>query len=288
MLGFLNLDKPVGMTSHDVVAAVRRGIHLKKIGHAGTLDPLATGILIICIDKATRLSEFVMAHTKTYVADLWLGVETDTYDAEGTITRTDSRPIQSEQVEAALLGFIGDIQQVPPMYSAIKQDGKKLYDLARQGRTVERPARPITIYALELMNWQFPRCQVQVVCSAGTYIRSLAYDIGQIVGVGAHLAGLRRTRSGNFDLANAVPFDTLREAMAAGNWEQYLVSPEVALADIPRVDLNAEQSLMVQQGRFLEVDAVGQVVQAYNPDGQLIALLEPHDSQIWKPMKVLA
>lgn len=286
MLGFLNIDKPAGMTSHDVVAVIRRGTHLKKIGHAGTLDPLATGILIICVDKATRLSEFVMAHTKTYEASIHLGVETDTYDAEGAITRTDERPISRDQFETALLGFVGDIQQVPPMYSAIKQDGKKLYDLARKGQTVERPARPVTIYGLELLSWAFPFTQVKVVCSAGTYIRSLAYDVGQVLGVGAHLAALRRTQSGNFDLANAVSLDTLREAMAAGDWEQYLLSPEVALADIPRVDLTAEQSLMVQQGRFVALDGVGDVLRAYSPDGQLIALLEPHDS-LWKPMKVL-
>lgn len=286
MLGFLNIDKPVGMTSHDVVAVIRRGTRIKKVGHAGTLDPLATGILIVCVDKATRLSEFVMAHTKTYEADIRLGVETDTYDAEGAITRTDEHPISREQFAAALTGFIGDIQQIPPMYSAIKQDGKKLYDLARQGQTVERPARPVTIYALELLKWDFPHAHVRVICTAGTYIRSLAYDIGRVLEVGGHLAGLRRTQSGNFDLANAVPLDTLREAMAAGDWERYLLSPEVALADLPRVDLSAEQSQMAQQGRFLALDCQGAVVRAYDPDGQLIALLEPHES-LWKPMKVL-
>lgn len=286
MLGFLNIDKPVGMTSHDVVAVIRRGTRIKKVGHAGTLDPLATGILIVCVDKATRLSEFVMAHTKTYEADIHLGLETDTYDAEGAITRTDERPISREQFAAALTGFLGDIQQIPPMYSAIKQDGKKLYDLARQGQTVERPARPVTIYTLELLKWDFPHAHVRVVCTAGTYIRSLAYDIGQVLGVGGHLAGLRRTQSGNFELANAVPLDTLREAMAAGDWERYLLSPEVALADLPRVDLSAEQSQMAQQGRFLALGCQGAVVRAYDPDGQLIALLEPHES-LWKPMKVL-
>ncbi|MCB9436039.1 MAG: tRNA pseudouridine(55) synthase TruB [Anaerolineales bacterium] len=282
----MNIDKPVGMTSHDVVAVIRRGTHIKKVGHAGTLDPLATGILIVCVDKATRLSEFVMAHTKTYEADIHLGIETDTYDVEGSITRTDERPISRQQFEVALMGFVGDIQQIPPMYSAIKQDGKKLYDLARQGQTVDRPARPVTIYTLELLNWSFPHAHVRVVCTAGTYIRSLAYDIGQGLGVGAHLANLRRTQSGNFDLANAVPLDTLREAMAAGDWERYLLSPEVALADLPRVNLSVEQSQMVQQGRFLALDCQGAVVRAYDSDGLLIALLEPYDS-LWKPMKVL-
>ncbi len=219
MIGFLVVDKPSGMTSHNVVLKVRRGIQIKQIGHAGTLDPMATGVLVLCLGDATRLSEYVMASTKTYDATLHLGVETDTYDADGRITaQTDATHITQAAFEDALNGFRGVITQVPPMYSAIKQDGVALYKLARAGQEVERPARTQVIDALTLIDWSPPYASIRVTCDAGTYIRSLGYDIGAALGVGAHLSALRRVRSGA--LSDPTPWDTLVAAMQDNTWRQ--------------------------------------------------------------------
>lgn len=275
------------MTSHDVVAGVRRAAGIKKIGHAGTLDPLATGVLILCVGGATRLSDYVMHGTKRYTARLRLGVVTDTYDAEGEIIQArDASGITRDDVERSLDGFRGDIAQVPPMYSAIKQGGRKLYDLARAGQTVERDARQVRIDLLTLTNWQPPECELDVVCSAGTYIRSLAYDLGEALGVGAHLAGLIRTASGVFTLENAVPFATLLTDPAA-----YLIPPKVALADYPALALDAPAVEEIRHGRFLPLDltdkASGGAIMAYDTDEHLIAVLEADDGWL-KPRKVFA
>ncbi len=294
IFGFLNIDKPPGMTSHDVVAIVRKGIGDKKIkvGHAGTLDPMATGVLIVCVGHATRLSEYAMHQTKVYKATVHLGVNTTTYDAEGDVVATDERPVSQSEVEAVLPQFRGEIEQVPPMYSAIKQGGKKLYELARQGKTVERPPRQVTIHQLDLHNWNFPTFDLTVGCSAGTYIRSLAYDIGQAVDVGAHLSALRRTQSGYFTADEAVQLDDLRTAFAEKTWPAHLIPVENALIDIPRLDLDAEAVKIVQDGGFIprEEDNTAPLLRAYTADGQLIALMEPHPkySHYWKPKKVFS
>jgi tRNA pseudouridine55 synthase len=287
--GFLNIDKPPGMTSHDVVAVVRRGTKTKKVGHAGTLDPLATGVLVICVGSATRLSEYAMRHTKTYVATVMLGVETDTYDAEGEIVARDERQVTRQEVEALLPRLSGDIEQVPPMYSAIKQGGKKLYELARAGQDVERAARKITIHHLALISWNFPEFVFEVECSAGTYVRSLAHDIGQMLGVGGHLAALRRTRSGEFHIEQAVPLQVLRTAITNENWKQHLLPVDLAVRGLPRLDLNAKQSKIVEQGGFLPREIlIGDLVRAYDENGQFFALLETHPRlpDHWKPRKV--
>src|SRR5215207_3710637 len=192
--GFLNIDKPLRMTSHDVVAQVRRKFKLKRVGHAGTLDPLATGVLVVCLGAATRLSEYVMDSTKQYRARVTLGVTTTTYDAEGDVVQQrEAGHITRKMVEAALPQFTGEIDQLPPMYSAIKKGGRKLYEIARAGETIELTPRRITIYGLEIVEWSPPECVLDVTCSAGTYIRSLAFDLGKALGVGAYLSGLVRT-----------------------------------------------------------------------------------------------
>lgn len=288
VFGFLNIDKPTGMTSHDVVAAVRRGTGVKKVGHAGTLDPMATGVLVVCLGPATRLSEYAMHHDKTYQATVRLGIQTDTYDAEGQVVARDPRPVSRDQVEAVLPRFRGAIQQVPPMYSAIKKGGKKLYELARAGQEVEREARPVTIRRLELLAWDYPHFILEVECSAGTYIRSLAHDIGQTLEVGAHLAALRRTRSGTFHSEEAVPFDRWQAAVQAGTWPEYLLPPDQAIQHLPRLDLDAEQAKIVQNGGFIPHESPVALVRAYDPNGHLLALLEPYDKAPgqWKPRKV--
>ena len=284
--GFLNINKPLGMTSHDVVAKLRRGLKIKKVGHAGTLDPLATGVLVICVGNATRLSEYVMQSQKTYRAQIHLGVTTDTYDAEGSvINRQDASGIRRDQVEEALRGFLGDIDQMPPMYSAIKQGGRKLYDLARAGETVERERRRITIHSLDVVNYSLPEFTLDVTCSAGTYIRSLAYDIGELLGVGAHLAGLARLASGRFTIETAVSPDTV---LSTGHWGQHLVSPEMALADWPRVDLTIDDTEHIMHGRAITASASPNTIGfGYAPDGQLIAILRADDGH-WRPHKVFS
>lgn len=289
VMGFLNINKPAGMTSHDVVAKVRRHTRnttgTKKVGHAGTLDPMATGVLILCLGHATRLSEYAMQSTKKYRAIVHLGITTDTYDAEGEALETkDASNITSEDIQAVLDSFRGDIEQVPPMYSAIKQDGKKLYELARDGVEVERPARPVTIHELNVMNWNLPQFTLDITCSAGTYIRSLAYDIGAKLDVGAHLADLTRTASGSFALDNAVDLDTVIET---DDWQQYLITPRQALADWNAIRLNDAQITEIKYGRSIERDGTidDDYIMAFMPDGHLLALMENCDSH-WKPHKV--
>lgn len=288
--GFLVVDKPQGMTSHDVVAKVRRGIGVKRIGHAGTLDPMATGVLVLCIGQATRLSEYVMDSTKVYTAAVRLGIETDTYDADGQIIAThDTSHLTSADIESALAHFQGAVEQVPPMYSAIKQGGKKLYELAREGKEVERTARTVSMQTT-LRDLNLPDLTIRVDCSAGTYIRSIAHDLGAMLGVGAHLTALRRDASGS--LSDPVAWQTLLDAMANGSWQQYLIGEDKALARMPAVHLDAQQSDAVVHGRavhgstgrheFAETD---QLVRAYSNEGRFLAILGAVDD-VWRPVKV--
>jgi len=287
--GFLNINKPQGITSHDVVAQVRRGLKQRgmgkvKVGHAGTLDPMATGVLIVCLGAATRLSDDVMHGEKKYRAILKFGETTDTYDAEGQITQTrDASSLTRDQIEAALPAFRGDILQVPPMYSAIKQGGKKLYDLARQGQTVEREPRAVTIRALEIAAWDAPFLVFNVTCSAGTYIRSLAYDLGEVLNIGAHLTGLIRTGSGAFMIENAVTLDTLPDTP---DWSSLLTPTQTALPHLLTIAITLEQARELRFGRALPYD--GNDIErgvAILPDGELVAVLKRLEN-MWQPEKV--
>ncbi len=284
MFGFLNINKPPGMTSHDVVANVRRAAGRKtKVGHAGTLDPLATGVLIVCLGAATRLAEYAMQSTKRYTARVRLGETTDTYDAEGEILlRRAAGHITRADLEAALTPYVGDILQVPPMYSAIKQGGKKLYDLARKGETVERAPRPVRIDALTLGDYTPPEFDLHIVCSAGTYIRSLAYDLGEALGVGAHLAGLVRTGSGAFLLQDAAALDAALADLGA-----HLIAPETALRGWPTVALDAAALDHILHGRSIEgaPEPDETLARALTPDGQFIAVLMASGGR-WHPHKV--
>lgn len=289
VMGFLNIDKPLGMTSHDVVAQIRRRLKRdtgqKKVGHAGTLDPLATGVLVLCLGDATRLSEYVMASQKRYLARVHLGVETDTYDAEGSIVSENSIDhINQSDVEGVLEQLIGDIEQIPPMYSAIKQGGKKLYELARSGQIVERPARSVTISSLQITNWSPPIVELDVVCSSGTYIRSLAYDIGQELGVGAHLVGLIRTASGDFKIENSHVLDDLLES---DDWQRHIIKPYDGLRSWQSIELTESHSEELQFGRTIQLDVTfdQDVIMGYMSDGHLLAVLERR-GQTWKPHKV--
>lgn len=273
------------MTSHDVVAKVRRTLGLRRVGHAGTLDPLATGVLVVCVGRATRLSEYVMASTKTYAAQVYLGAATTTYDAEGDITaQHDASHITRDNVAAVLPQFTGHIDQLPPMYSAIKQDGKKLYEIARSGESVEVKARQVRIDRIDITAWNPPTAMLDIQCGSGTYIRSLAHDIGAALDVGAHLSGLRRTKSGQFNITESVP---LAEFIDHPQPASLLTPPRDALADYPHIVLTSEELNEIRHGRRIDKSPAfdGELAMAYTATGDFVAVLEAHRN-LWKPHKV--
>lgn len=288
--GLLNVNKPAGPTSHDIVARVRRGTGVRKIGHAGTLDPMATGVLVLCVGAATRLSEYVMASRKVYRARVHFGIETDTYDAEGTtVAERPADHLTRAAVEAALEPFRGEIAQVPPMYSAIQQGGRRLYELARAGQDVPREARAVTIDRLAIVAWEPPYATLEVACSPGTYIRSLAHDLGAALGTGAHLAALVRVASGRFTVEDAASWDALEAAMADGTWVRWLLPADWAVADLPALHLDAAQAAAVRHGQWLSAgDAPedAEFARAYDESGGFLAVMA-RKGQHWKPHKVL-
>ncbi len=289
MDGLLILDKPAGMTSHDVVNVVRRLAGTRKVGHAGTLDPLATGVLVVLVGAATRLARFLDHADKTYRAVARLGSSTTTYDAAGDITEEHPVTVTRATVEAALAHFRGPIFQIPPMYSALKVDGKTLYKLARQGREIEREARPVTIQQLTLTDWRPPELTLEVTCSAGTYVRSLVHDLGQRLGCGAHLRALTRTASGRFRLEDSYSLDTLRALTADGRLAEALLPPQTALGNLPTLYLTIEQVQAVRYGRAIapEVAPDAAEAQALDAEETLIAVLRRGEAGEWQPDIVL-
>lgn len=286
--GVLVVDKPVGLTSHDVVQVIRKGTGIRRAGHTGTLDPRASGVLVILIGPAVRLSEYVSASDKRYQAIIRLGASTDTYDADGRVTSQAPVNITEEQFEEALQQFVGEIEQVPPPYSAVKVKGRKAYEMAREGEEVDLEPRKIQVYNLELLEWAPPEAVIDVYCSSGTYVRSLAHDLGNVLGCGAHLIGLRRTKSGRFTLRDAVPLRKLREAFDAGNWYQYLIPAAEALSDWPAVELEVEQVDAIRHGHRIPAEEVAQGwARGISQQGELVALLEvDSEAHEWQPRKV--
>jgi tRNA pseudouridine55 synthase len=243
--GFLVVDKPQGVTSFDVVRTIRRALKVRRVGHCGTLDPMATGVLPIAIGEATRLVEFVMDGEKIYRGTLKLGETTDTQDAEGTIlSRSSIDGIDRSQIETAISTLLGPIQQLPPMYSALKRDGVPLYELARKGVEVERALRSIEIYRFELCSVDLPFVTFEVTCSKGTYVRTLAHDLGACLGCGAHLTALRRLKSGAFSEGEAILLDRLRCEPETVQ----LLPVSAALASLPLLDLSTEALLRLKNG----------------------------------------
>jgi len=240
--GIIVIDKPIGITSFDVIRVLRRNLKERRIGHTGTLDPLATGILVICVGKATKLAQDIEGYEKEYVADLELGFKTDTYDIEGKVlAKVEEFNISYENFEETLETFKGDIKQIPPMYSAIKVDGKKLYELAREGVEIERKARDVSIKNLETISFDGVRAKIDCTVSKGTYIRSLIYDLGEKLGTFATMTGLRRTRVGEEELARAFTLETI-EKMVSENDFSFLVSIEDYFK-FPKVDIEDENDL---------------------------------------------
>jgi len=286
--GVLVIDKPIGLTSHDVVQIVRKGTNIRRAGHTGTLDPRASGVLVILIGPAVRLSEFVSASDKRYQAVVRLGQTTDTYDADGHVTSNSPVDITEEQFESALKQFIGEIEQVPPPYSAVKVKGRKAYEMAREGEEVNLQPRKIQVYNLDLLEWAPPEAVIDVYCSSGTYVRSLAHDMGETLGCGAHLVGLRRTKSGRFTLRDAVPLRKLRETFDNGTWYQYLIPAAEALSDWPAIELSQTQVEDVRHGHRIPAEAEkGTMARGISEQGELVALLEldPATNE-WQPKKV--
>jgi tRNA pseudouridine55 synthase len=291
--GALVVDKPVGMTSHDVVQAIRNGTGLRRAGHTGTLDPRASGVLVILVGPAVRLSEYVSASDKRYQAIIRLGGSTDTFDAEGLVTPTkDPVNVTEAQFEEALKTFIGEIEQTPPPYSAVKVQGRKAYEMAREGEEVELAPRKITVHHLEVLEWTPPEVVIDVHCSSGTYVRSLANDLGVMLGCGAYLVGLRRTKSGRFSLRDSVPLRKLQEAFTAGNWYQYLIPAAEALGDWPAIELSPDEVEGVRHGHRVKVagEPAETKVRGVSTQGELVALMEitinEDGSREWQPKKV--
>ena len=269
--GILLIDKPKGITSHDVVGRVRRLYGTRQVGHTGTLDPMATGLLPVLVGRAVKASEYATEHDKTYEAGLRLGITTDTEDVTGQIlTKSNSLP-SAEEVKAAASSFVGEILQVPPMYSALKRDGQKLCDLARKGIEVEREARPITVYALtvETVNEAEGAYRLTVSCSKGTYIRTLCADIGASLGCGGVMSSLRRTKTGGLSLGNAVTLDVL-EAMSPGERETLLLPTESLFASLPILRLPPFFSRLAQSGNEIYLKKIG----ASYPIGQRLRLYD--------------
>ncbi|MBE7555290.1 MAG: tRNA pseudouridine(55) synthase TruB [Anaerolineales bacterium] len=294
--GLLNIDKPKGITSHDVVNRVRRLVGQRRVGHAGTLDPMATGVLLVCLGQATRLIEYVVAGQKQYRATIRFGVTTDTLDAEGQVTAVnDLSSLDEAHLREILPAFLGEIEQIPPLFSAIKQAGQPLYKRARAGKVVEVAPRRVTIHALTWVAWQPPDLILDITCSAGTYIRALARDLGEAAGSGAHLAELTRTASGPWQLAEAVSLEQLEweAAQNASAWQRHLHPPDKAITHLPKVILTEEAVKHVQQGRQLQIEAAPYLenagpIRAYTPSGDFLAILtsvEP-SAKLWQPKKV--
>lgn len=284
--GFLNIDKPAGMTSHDVVAKLRRLAQQRRVGHGGTLDPAATGVLPVALGEATRLVDYFVEGRKAYRAVIRLGVTTTTDDAEGAIVGERPIPLlKIDDLHTFVQPFIGAIQQVPPMYSAIQIGGQRMYDLARKGQVIDLPPRTVEIDRIEVCGWQSPDVTLEIVCGKGTYIRALARDLGAAIGCGAHLVELRRTQVGSLRIEQAVPLATLLEA--GDNFVQHVFPPEAAVLDLPRADVDQALAQRIRNGLPVALPLTGELARAHAPDGALVALLR-HEAGLWKPFKVFS
>ena len=290
--GFLVVDKPAGRTSHDLVDYARERFGTRRVGHLGTLDPQATGVLPLAIRDATKLVPFVPNMQKAYVGIVRFGSETDTLDAQGKVLRTFEGELPGEEeVCSALTGFVGDIEQIPPMFSAVKKDGVPLHRLARRGEEVERDPKRVTIERLELTHFESPDAEISVLCGPGTYVRTLAADVGEHLGCGAHLKSLRRVRSGPFTSQDASTVDQLEEEWAARKIDEQIIPPDEALGlDRLKVSAEGERRILhgadVAAGTVLRV-AVGDRVVAFDTQDRLLALLELRPDRRLRPLRVL-
>lgn len=293
--GIFNIDKPRGITSMEVVRRIKRALGVKKgVGHGGTLDPIATGVIPVCVGQATRVMEYLLDGSKEYTCSIHMGVSTDTYDAMGEIVdEKDSSFVEGQQVESALREFRGEIAQVPPIYSALKRQGRRLYDLAREGVEVELEARPVLVHDIQLTDWDPPVATVAIVCGKGFYVRSLAHDLGNALGCGGHLKSLVRRRTGPFALVDAVSLSEAVERIESGCADELLYNPDVVLESMPAMILGQQNLKMVRNGRPLPVGMApcgagpDARVRAYSTDGSFVAVMR-FDGELsqWRPHKV--
>lgn len=296
--GILNVNKPRGMTSFAIVSLVRKLTGIRRVGHAGTLDPIAEGVLPICLGQATRVVEYLIGQPKVYYATIRLGAATDTYDSEGAVTATgDPSALTEAEIASALQSFAGEIEQLAPMYSAVKHRGQPLYRYARAGKDAPRTPRKVKVYAIALRRFALPVIEVEMEVGRGTYVRTLAHDLGERLGCHAHLEGLTRTRTGPFRIEEAVGIDQLRAAAEAGTWEDLLIAPDRVLESWDAALLAEEHSREVCQGKLVLLEtaaserpeaAPDSPCRAYSAAGEFLGVLHYRGSGLWKPEKVFA
>lgn len=292
--GILPVNKPVGKTSFDIVRYVRRATGKRRVGHAGTLDPMATGVLLVLLGQATRITEYLMDLPKTYRATVRLGVETTTYDAEGDVVATTSVNVSETQLRDALMPFVGEITQVPPAHSALKVGGERAYNRARRGEEVAMKARPARIDRLDLLRFSSPDAEIEVECGRGTYIRSIAHDLGAALGCGAHLTALKRTRVGPFAVEACSDETTLAAAFEAGTWPELSQPMDCGLLNLPAITLDIEDEKDIRHGQAADLGEYqhpeeGHEARAYAEDGSLVGIIR-YDAEIgmWRPRKIFA
>ena len=293
--GILNVDKPYGMTSMEVVRRVKRACGMKKgVGHGGTLDPIATGVIPVCVGQATRVMEHLLNGSKEYTCRIEMGVSTDTYDAVGeVVAERDPSFVSRQLVESALRKFQGEIAQVPPMYSALKRQGRRLYDLAREGVEIELDPRPVVVHEISLTGWDPPNATVNVVCGKGFYMRSLAHDLGESLGCGGHLKALVRRRTGPFHIDDAVSLDDAVSRIEEGRTDDLLHNPDSVLTSMRAMIVGNMHLNMIRSGRSLpsgvglESDSPDERARAYGTDGTFTAIMR-FDGKLrqWRPDKV--
>lgn len=277
MNGIILIDKPEGWTSHDVVGKLRGIMRERRIGHAGTLDPLATGLLVVFVGRATRAVEFAEADRKEYIAGLRLGVTTDTQDITGRIISTEETLPDGQEVRNVLNRFKGELEQIPPMYSAIKIGGKKLYELARKGESIERKPRSITIFSLEVVGRSGGDYILDTVCSKGTYIRTLCHDIGAALGCGACMSSLRRTKSGIFSVEDAYDIDEVQEAADRGELEKLLLPTDAIFDEYPKLSVNGGREKKLRNGNAVSISAPDGRYRVYSESGEFLLLGDIND-----------
>ena len=280
MNGILLIDKPVDWTSHDVCAKLRGALHERRIGHAGTLDPMATGLLVVFVGRATRAVQFAETHDKTYLASLRPGVVTDTQDSTGTVLSAVPCDVTRAQLEAALPRFLGEIGQIPPMYSAIKRGGQKLCDVARRGGAVELQPRPIRVDRIDVLGRDGGDWQLEIACGKGTYVRTLCHDIGQTLGCGACMSALRRTKAGPFGVEQAYTVEQVLQAAAEGRAEPLLLPVDVLFSLEPALTYDAGQTRRCRSGQELPIDVPDGRYRAYAPDGSFLGLVQAENGRV--------
>lgn len=296
--GILNFSKPRGRTSFSAIGLVRKGTGVRRVGHAGTLDPMAEGVLLVCVGPAVRITEYLMDLPKVYRGTVRLGVETDTYDAEGEVVAEHDVSVSEDSLRKALAAFSGEIEQRPPAHSAVKVGGRPAYERARKGEAIELAPRRVTIYRLDLLRFEPPEAEIELECSRGTYVRSLAHDLGQTLDCGAHLSALTRTRVGPFRLEDALDEAALEAAFADGTWPDLLQPIDRGLAHLPALTIPIEDEKDLRHGQAAKIDdeetlrGAGPLsnalqVRGYAEDGSLIGILR-YDAatELWHPHKI--